>query len=157
MADFDVSVEEIPLAEQERPISDAGIDKGESVGAGVLPVRANVEEILEKPERGKGQAVGLPFHEEDGRAEERNEKFAECATHQHDRLAAPTEGQMAGFVDHEIDKIGKEETGFVAEGVEKEKRVGNEPSDAADAGDAIPRLGFAELHEARAAGEPWIG
>src|SRR6516162_9277501 len=126
MANFDVSVEEVPLAEQERPISDVGIDEWESVGAGVLHVCADVQEILEKPERGKGEAVSLSFHEEEGSAEERGEQFAEGAADQHDRLAAPTKEQMAGFVDHKIDKVGKEEAGFVAQGVEEEKRVGSE-------------------------------
>jgi hypothetical protein len=51
---------------------------------------------------------------------------------------------MAGFVDHEIDEIGKEKAGGVAESVEEEERIGEEPGDSGVAGDGVPGLGIRE-------------
>jgi hypothetical protein len=51
---------------------------------------------------------------------------------------------MAGFVDHEIDQIGKEKPGSVAECVEEEERIDEEPRDASVASDAVPGLGVRE-------------
>ena len=59
-------------------------------------------------------------------------------------MAAPGEEKMASFVDHEIDEIWKEKAGGVAQGVEEEERIGEEPGDAGVAGDGVPGLGFGE-------------
>jgi hypothetical protein len=68
-------------------------------------------------------------------------------------MAAPREKKMAGFVDHEIHEIGKEEAGGVAKGVEEEERIGEKPKDAGVAGDGVPGLGFweRERHGSRVA------
>src|SRR5258707_4909756 len=76
--------------------------------------------------------------------EQRDEKFAEGAAEDHQGVATPTEEEMACFVDHEIDEIGKEKTGGVAKGVKKEKRIDEEPGDAGVPGDGVPGLGFGE-------------
>jgi hypothetical protein len=62
---------------------------------------------------------------------------------------------MAGFVDHEIDEIGKEKAGRVAESVEEEERIGEEPGNAGVAGDTVPGLGVRErqVHRNRVATE----
>jgi hypothetical protein len=62
---------------------------------------------------------------------------------------------MATFVDHEIDEIGKEKAGGIAEGVEEEERVSEEPGDGGVAGNGVPGLGFGEreLHGNRVAVE----
>ena len=78
-------------------------------------------------------------------AEQRDEKFTERAAKDHEGVAAPTERKTGGFVDHQVDEIGKEKAGGVAEGVEEEEKVGEEePGDTGIAGDMVPGLGFGE-------------
>jgi hypothetical protein len=62
---------------------------------------------------------------------------------------------MAGFVDHEVDEIGREEAGGVAEDVEEEERVDEKPGDAGEARDGVPGSGFGEMqrHGSRVAAE----
>ena len=77
-------------------------------------------------------------------AEERDEEFAERAAEEHEGVAIPGEEEMAGLVDHQVDEVGKEKAGGVVKGVEEEESVDDEPGDAGDAGDGIPRFGFGE-------------
>src|SRR5258708_35337092 len=98
--------------------------------------------------------MGLTVEEKIDRAEERDEEFAERAAEEHEGVAAPGEEEMAGFVDHRIDEVGEEEARGVAEGVEEEESVDDEPGDAGDAGDGVPGLRFGEgaRHGSRLAG-----
>ena len=141
------------MAEEQGPVADFGVDEREGVGAGILHVSADVEKVFEEPESREDEAIGLPVEEKIERAEERNEKFAERAAEEHEGVAAPGEEEMAGFVDHQIDEVGKKEPGGVAGGVEEEESADEEPGGASDAGDGIPRLGFgeSEQHESRVA------
>ena len=144
LADFLVSEEKVPLTEENSPITDVTVDEREGLGAGVLHVGADLEEIFEKPESGEGEAAGLTVEIEVDPAKQRDEKLAERAAEKHQSVAAPGEEKMARFVDHEIDEIGKEEAGGIAGGVEEEERIGEEPKDAGVAGDGVPGLGFGE-------------
>jgi hypothetical protein len=146
------------LTEKEGPVADFGVDERESVGASILDVDTDVEEIFEEPENGKSEAVGLTVEIKVESAEEWDEKFAKCAAEQHEGVAAPGKEEMAGFVDHQIDEVGEQEAAGVAEGVEEEKSVDEEPGDASDSGDGLPGLGFGERerHGIRVA-TPWSG
>jgi len=121
---------QVPLGEENFPVAVTRADKKKCAGAGVGHVSSDVEKIFEKPEGGEGEAVGLPVEKEIQAAEERDEKFAECSAEDHKGVAAPTEEEMACFVDHEINEIGKEKAGGVAEGVEEKERISEEPGDA---------------------------
>lgn len=144
LADFQIEGEKVPLAEEEGPVADFGVDEREGVGSRVFHVGADVEEVFEEPESGESEAAGLTVEIKVDGAEEWNEKFAERAAEKHERVAAPGEEEMAGFVDHQIDEVWKEEAGGVAEGVEEEQSVDEEPRAAGNAGDGIPGLGFGE-------------
>ena len=155
LADLQIAGEKVPLAEEESPVADFGVDERESVGAGILHVSADVEKIFKEPESGEDETIGLTVEEKIERAEERNEKFAQRAAEEHDGVASPGEEEVAGFVDHQIDEVGKEEAGGVAEGVEEEERIGEEPGEAGVAGDGVPGFGFGkgERHGIRVAVE----
>src|ERR1700730_1604124 len=105
LADFQVRGEKIPLAEEDRPITDVAVDEGKGFGAGVFHVGTDVEKILEKPEGGEGEAVSLAVEIKVQAAEERDEKFAKGPAEDHKGAATPRKKQMAGFVDHEIREI----------------------------------------------------
>jgi len=145
LADFEVRHEKAPLAEEEGPVADVAVDQGKGLGASVFHVSPDVEEVFEKPEGGEDEAVGLSVEIEIQTTEQRDEEFAEGAAEEHESVAAPREEKMAGFVDHEVDEIGKEKTGGVAEGVEEEERIDEEPGDSGIAGDGIPGLGFRKI------------
>ena len=138
VADFLVVEEEVPLAEEDEPIAGFGADEGQGVHAGVGHVGADVEEILEEPERGEGDAVGLALEEEIDGAGGRNDEFEERAAEKHEGVTEEAEEGVAGFVNHEIDEIGEEEIGGVEPGVEEEEDVENEPGAGAEAGDGFP-------------------
>ena len=115
LANLQIEREKIPLAEEEGPVTDFGIDEREGAGAGVLHVGADIEEVLEKPESGESEAISLAMEIKVDGAEEWNEKLAERAAEKHEGVAAPGKEEMAGFVDHEIDEVGKEEAGGVTD------------------------------------------
>jgi len=153
VADFLVVEEKVPLAEEEEPIAGFGADQGQGVHAGVGHVGADVEEILEEPEKGEGDAVGLALEEEIDGAGGRNDEFEERAAEKHEGVAEEAEEGMAGFVNHEIGEINEEEIGGVGVGVEEKEDVENEPGAGAEAGDGFPFAGVFDrpVHEDRVA------
>ena len=134
----------MPVAEEESPVADVAVDEGKAFGTGVFHVGADVEKIFEEPEGGEGEAIRLTLEIEVDGAEKWDEKFTERAAEEHEGVPTPGEKEMAGLVDHEVDEIGKEEAGGVAEGVEEEERVREEPGDACIARDGVPVFGFGE-------------
>jgi len=138
VADFLIVEEKIPLAEEEQPIAGFGADQGQGVHACVGHVGADVEKVLEEPEGREGDAVGLALREEIDGAGGGDDEFEERAAEKHEGVAKVAEEGMAGFVNHEIDEIGKEEIGGVGVGVEEEKDVENKPGAGAEAGDGFP-------------------
>src|SRR6266850_2549698 len=104
-ADFLVLGEEAPLREKNRPVTFLRANQGQSRGACVGHVGADVGKVFEKPEDGKGKADGFALPKETGGAQKRHEQFAEGSTKNHDGVAEPTEEEMPALVDHQIDEI----------------------------------------------------
>src|SRR5207244_6770357 len=76
-ADFLVLGVEAPLREKNRPVTFLRADQGQSRGACVGHVGADVGKVFEEPEDGKGEAGRFALPEESGGTEERDEQFAE--------------------------------------------------------------------------------
>ena len=150
-ADFLVLGEEAPLSEENFPVGVAGADQRQGRGARVGHVGADVRKVFEEPEDGKGEARGFALPEETGGAEERHEQFTQGSSEDRDGLAKPAEEEMPALVDDQIDKVGKQESGMIKEGVEKKQRVGAEPRNAGTARNRLPiaELFFEESHSSK--------
>ena len=106
-ADFLVLGEEAPLSEENRPVTFLRADQGQGCGTRIGHVGADVGKVFEEPEDGKSEAGRFALPEESGRAEERDEQFAEGSSENHDGVTEPTEKEMPALVDDQIDEIGE--------------------------------------------------
>jgi len=138
VADLLVVGQEIPLREEDSPIAFVAANQGLRSSARIRHVSADIRKVFEKPEHAKGESGGLPVPEKVGGAEQRDNQFAERSAQDADGVAKPTEEKMAGFVNHQVGEIEKEEAGSIGEGVKEKETIEHEPGNARDARNWFP-------------------
>src|SRR6266852_1038049 len=141
-ADFPVLLKQPPLPEKNQPVARFRSDQRQGVAARVGHIHPDVREILEEPEAAEREACGFALPEKIGRAEQRDQQFAERSAENHDRFAEQAEEKMPAFVDDQIDVVEKQKPGAVGERVNQEQRVENKPGDSSGQRNGLPRAKF---------------